>query len=239
MIAKTSDTSETLILEIKGNSLDDGPGIRSVVFFKGCPLSCAWCHNPESKRTGPELSFDSRECIGCDTCVKVCPCGALDRRNPGYVDRARCDLCFKCVQACPAEALSRVGTAMSVAAVLEQVSRDIPFYRNSGGGVTLSGGEPTLFSEYAGELLAELKGRGIHTLVETCGHFQLDRFLELIYPWTDELYIDLKLYDTDEHRRLCGAGNERILANFLELHERALRGGVPVTPRVPLIPEMT
>ncbi len=230
---------ETLILEIKGNSLDDGPGIRTVVFFKGCPLNCAWCHNPEAKSTLEELSFDGDECIGCDTCVKVCEAGALDRHNPGYVDRDRCTLCFRCVNTCPAEALTRVGRRMSVEEIVESALRDAPFFRTSGGGVTLSGGEPTLRMEFAGELLQALKGGGIHTLVETCGLFALERFDRLIYPHTDLIYFDLKLMDEAEHRRFCGVSNESILANFSELLGRSRAGAVPVLPRVPLIPGIT
>ncbi len=230
---------DTLILEVKGNSLDDGPGIRTVVFFKGCPLDCAWCHNPEAKRVGEELSYDGRECIGCDTCVKVCEAGALDRHNPGYVDRTKCTLCFRCVNSCPAEALARVGRRMSVPDVVELVLRDLPFFKTSGGGVTLSGGEPLLHMDYAAELLRELKVSDIQTLVETCGLFPLARFDRLIYPSTDLVYFDLKLMDDEEHKRFCGASNGRILDNFRELFARSQAGGVRVLPRVPLIPGIT
>ncbi len=230
---------ETLILEVKGNSLDDGPGIRTVVFFKGCPLDCAWCHNPEAKRAGAELSYDGRECIGCDTCVKVCEAGALDRRRPGYVDRERCTLCFRCVHACPAEALTRVGRYMAVQEVVELVLRDVPFFKTSGGGVTLSGGEPALQMDYAGELLQALKEHDIHTLVETCGLFKLESFDRFLYPYIDLIYFDLKLMDDAEHRRYCGTSNEQILANFRELFARSRSGGVPVLPRIPLIPGIT
>ncbi len=230
---------ETLILEVKGNSLDDGPGIRTVVFFKGCPLDCAWCHNPEAKRAGAELSYDGRECIGCDTCVKVCEAGALDRHHPGYVDRDKCTLCFRCVHTCPAEALTRVGKPMAVQEVVDLVLRDVPFFKTSGGGVTLSGGEPTLHMEYAAELLQSLKAHDIHTLVETCGFFPLERFDRLLYPHIDLIYFDLKLMGEKEHRRFCGTSNEQILANFRELYGRARSGGTPVLPRIPLIPGIT
>ncbi len=230
---------ETLILEVKGNSLDDGPGIRTVVFFKGCPLDCAWCHNPEAKRTAEELSFDGRECIGCDTCAKVCEAGALDRHNPGYVDRDKCTLCFRCVNTCPAEALTRVGRRMSIGEIVELVLRDVPFFKTSGGGVTLSGGEPTLRMDYASELLKALREHGIHTLLETCGLFALDRFDRLIYPHTDLIYFDLKLMDELEHRRFCGTSNTPILTNFRQLLDRAQAGGVPLLPRIPLVPGIT
>lgn len=230
---------ETLILEVKGNSLDDGPGIRTVVFFKGCPLDCAWCHNPEAKRVGAELSYDGRECIGCDTCVKVCETGALDRHHPGYVDRDECTLCFRCVHTCPAEALTRVGRRMTVQEIVDLVLRDVPFFKTSGGGVTLSGGEPTLRMEYAAELLQALKAHDIHTLVETCGLFPLERFDRMLYPYIDLIFFDLKLMDEEEHRRFCGTSNEQILDNFRALFERARSGATPVLPRVPLIPGIT
>lgn len=232
-------SGDPLILEVKGNSLDDGPGIRTVVFFKGCPLACVWCHNPESKRMGVELSFDPRECVGCDSCLEVCPEEALDRSLPGFVDREACTLCFACVDVCPSGALSRVGRRMEVGEVLELVERDIPFFKTSGGGVTLSGGEPTLYMEYASGLLRGLEEMGVHTIMETCGHFDLERFLELIDPHLDTIYYDLKIYDHEEHRAQCGVPNQHILANFRQLHRRFLDGGTDILPRIPLIPGIT
>ncbi|MBU1672253.1 MAG: glycyl-radical enzyme activating protein [Actinobacteria bacterium] len=232
-------TGTPLILEIKGNSLDDGPGIRTVVFFKGCPLSCAWCHNPESKKVGPELSFDPRECAGCGLCIETCPRGAIDDSIEAHVDRSRCDLCFECVETCPSGALSRVGREMSVGEVAAVVEKDLPFFRTSGGGVTLSGGEPTLFMDYCSRLLARLKEMGVHTILETCGLFDADAFVRTVLPHLDAVYFDLKLYDPAEHRRWCGTGNETVLANFAELMRAGLEGGVEVLPRIPLIPGIT
>jgi pyruvate formate lyase activating enzyme len=228
-----------LILEIKGNSLDDGPGIRTVVFFKGCPLACSWCHNPESRRVGVEISFDARECVGCDTCIGVCREGALDRSDPGFVDRRKCTLCFECTESCPSGALARVGRPLEVRQVVKQVQRDMPFFKTSGGGVTLSGGEPTLFIDYCSELLASLKELGIQTIVETCGYFDYPDFDRLVYPFADEIYYDLKLFDNQEHRRHCGVSNESILMNFAGLQERVAEGGKPLLPRIPLIPGIT
>ena len=230
---------QPLILEIKGNALDDGPGIRSVVFFKGCPLSCLWCHNPESKRMGMEIGFEAKTCVGCDTCMNLCPENSLSRENSFFIDRDACTLCFECVDACPSGALSRIGTHMSVEAIAEQVLRDKPFYDTSGGGVTLSGGEPTLFTGFAGELAARLKAGGIHILLETCGLFDLARFDESLYPYLDLIYFDIKLMDAALHAHYCGVANETILYNFRALHARAQNGGVPVVPRTPLIPGIT
>ncbi|MFW6113673.1 MAG: glycyl-radical enzyme activating protein, partial [Actinomycetota bacterium] len=205
---------DPLILDIKGNSLDDGPGIRTVIFFKGCPLSCVWCHNPESKRTGPEISFDAGECIGCDSCIGVCERGALSRSNPVFIDRDKCDLCMRCVDECPAQALSSVGRSMMVEGIVEEVEKDLPFFKTSGGGVTLSGGEPTLFMDFASRLLRLLKSLSVHTLVETCGYFDYLDFKTSLYPYLDLIYYDLKLYDPEEHRKYCGVPNKKILENF-------------------------
>jgi len=231
--------SDPLIFEIKGNSLDDGPGIRTVVFFKGCPLSCAWCHNPESKRRERELSFDKKKCVGCDACIAVCPQKALNRDNPYFVDRDRCTLCLDCVDICPSGALSAVGKAMTVEEIVRIIEKDIPFFKNSGGGVTLSGGEPTLFMDFTARLAAELRRRGIPVLLETCGLFNFDAFIERIYPHLAMIFFDIKMVDGDAHRRLCGRPNGVILDNFRKLHGRCRDGGIAVLPRVPLIPGIT
>ena len=147
-----------LILDIKGNSLDDGPGIRSVIFFKGCPLACTWCHNPESKRFEAEISFDAKACIGCDACLSACPQDALSRDNPFFIDRRRCDLCFRCIDACHSGALSRVGQEMGIAEIVARVLDYKPFYDTSGGGVTLSGGEPTVYMDFASPIAFPAQG---------------------------------------------------------------------------------
>ncbi|MFA5786398.1 MAG: glycyl-radical enzyme activating protein [Actinomycetota bacterium] len=228
-----------LIVEVKGNSLDDGPGIRSVVFFKGCPLDCVWCHNPEAKRLDREIAFDRSRCRGTLACVEACEPRALDRSSPEFVDRTRCTLCGRCVEACPFGAFEIVGRALDVEEIVSTAARYEAFYRASGGGVTLSGGEPMLFPEEAGALLRRLKERGIHTLLETCGLFSLDRYTALAEPHLDQVYFDLKIADDAEHRRWCGTSNRTILSNFRELRRRADAGGVPVLPRVPLVPNIT
>ncbi len=230
---------EPLILDIKGNSLDDGPGIRSVVFFKGCPLSCVWCHNPESKKAAPEISFDEKECIACDTCINLCPLHAISRSHPFFIDRDRCDLCFLCVDNCPSGALSRVGVKMSVDEIMGKIRNDIPFFKTSGGGVTFSGGEPTLFMDFLSRLASSIKAEKIHTLLETCGFFNLDRFVEKILPYLDIIYYDIKLIDSNQHKFYCGVPNETILENFTTLNEMSARGGFEIFPRTPLIPGIT
>lgn len=228
---------QPLILELKGNSLDDGPGIRSVVFVKGCPLSCAWCHNPESQRTSAELSFDARECVGCGTCIDTCPQGALSTNTPGLIDRSRCTSCFACAEACPSGALSRMGEDLSIDEIVRRCLRDKPYFDSSGGGVTISGGEPTMFPEFTGELLRRLKEEGIHTLVETCGLFNFETFSTHILPHTDMFFFDLKIFDSTAHKQHCGVPNGQILDNFTRL--AALDGPFTLLPRTPLIPHIT
>jgi len=228
-----------LILEIKGNSLDDGPGIRSVIFFKGCPLSCRWCHNPEGQSPDLDIAFDAAECIGCNTCMETCKEAALSRDNPFYIDRRKCSLCLACVDTCPSGALSQVGKSMTIDSILQAALKDKSFFDNSGGGVTLSGGEPTMFVNFASDLLQALKKAGVHTLVETCGMFDLSAFEEMLYPFIDMIYYDIKLIDAKEHTQSCGAPNGRILANFSHLQKKYLDGFVEIIPRTPLIPGIT
>jgi pyruvate formate lyase activating enzyme len=229
-----------MLLDIKGDALDDGPGIRSVVFFKGCPLSCAWCQNPESRRSTPELAFDIAACIaGCTSCLENCPKHALDRRNPDFVDRSECDVCFACVGVCPSAALSRIGRPVSLDDLMRTLRRDKPFYDTSGGGVTFSGGEPTLHMKFLGRLAAACRAEGIHTLLETCGQFRWERFERNVLPHIDMIYYDLKVLDSDAHREFCGVANDRILENFARLARLSLAGEFELLARVPLVPGIT
>jgi len=228
-----------LLFEIKVNSLDDGPGIRTVIFFKGCPLSCVWCHNPEGKRAELEISFDKKACIACDKCLDVCKEGALNRADPNYINREKCTLCFDCVEECPSNALQRVGREMSIEDIFREIKKYEPFYRNSGGGVTFSGGEATFFMEFASQLAKTCKENGIHVLLETGGLFNFDRFVEVFYPNIALIYYDIKIYDAEDHKRYCGADNALILQNFIRLNKLYLEGGVEIMPRIPLIPQIT
>jgi len=228
-----------LILSIKSNSLDDGPGIRSVVFFKGCPLDCIWCHNPEGKKRTTEISFEPNLCTGCDTCLETCTKNALSRQYRYFIDRAVCDLCFDCVETCPSGALERVGREIPVSEIVEKVLKDKPFFDASGGGATLSGGEPTLNMEFLANTAKALKEEGVHVLIETCGLFEYDEFIELVYPHTDLIYFDIKLLDSGEHKKYCGLPNDSILENFRKLQTKHLEGGTAVLPRIPLIPGIT
>jgi pyruvate formate lyase activating enzyme len=226
-----------LIFEIKGNSLDDGPGIRTVIFMKGCPLSCVWCHNPEGMRPGQEHSYESKECIGCLACLNTCTSHAIINEGGNLrIDRSKCSECRTCVSVCPTGALDIVGKDMNIESIVSEVMKDRPFFETSGGGVTLSGGEPTIFMDFCSELLQELKKFGISTLLETCGLFDIDRFLDKMLPWLDMIYFDIKLFDSGEHKKYCGVSNEKIINNFRTL---SFMKPEHILPRVPLVPGIT
>ena len=227
------------ILDIKGNALDDGPGIRSVIFVKGCPLSCVWCHNPESKIALPEISYDIRECIRCNDCIETCQQQALSHKNPFFIDRDICQTCFECADVCPTSAISRVGTYMDIEDIVAEIEKDLPFFQTSGGGVTFSGGEPTLYTDSLSELIQRFRSKGIHTLLETCGYFKWQSFKEKVFPHVDMIYFDIKLMDPEAHQQYCGKDNTLILNNFSKLIHTIQDSNIEVLPRVPLIPRIT
>lgn len=227
------------MFEIKRNALDDGPGIRSVIFFKGCALNCIWCHNPESKTCSPELGFDTAQCMGCNQCVNVCSARAISAGSPINLDRSRCTLCFACSDVCPSNALTRIGEVADYATILTRLRADYPFYRASGGGVTLSGGEPTLHPSLLSRLLPILKDEGVNILLQTSGFFSARVFYQCIYPNLDSIYFDLKLHNSEAHQRYCGQNNKRILENLSALIQRERNGGANVLPRLALIPGIT
>ena len=225
-----------LIVDIKRHSLEDGPGIRSVVFFKGCPLRCVHCQNPECQDTEVEIAFSPRECIGCGECADACPEKAIDMERPGRIRREKCVRCGACADVCPGNGLRAIGKTYSVDALMEILLRDLPFYRHSGGGVTLSGGECTLYPRYIGFLLRGLKGMGIHVTLETSGYFDYQAFEKNILPYVDLIYYDLKIADPETHRKYTGKTNRRIIRNL----QRLLREQrVEIHTRVPLVPGIT
>ncbi len=226
-----------LIISVQHFCLHDGPGIRSLVFFKGCPLRCAWCQNPETWRAQAEIAFKAHLCIGCGTCVDACPHGAL--AEIGRRDAERCRLCFTCTEACPSEALHRFGLPLSVEDVLARLRPEFPLFKTSGGGVTLSGGEPSLFPGFATALATALRAEDVHVAMETSGRFSPYRTAQLLRH-LDLLLYDVKVFDDGLHQKLCGASNERIKANLRELAAAAKGDEVPALwPRLPLIPDMT
>lgn len=228
-----------LVLELKGNSLDDGPGIRTAIFFKGCPLRCIWCHNPESKSTAAELSVSLADCIGCGTCKSVCPQGAADPSRPGIIDRGKCVRCFACAKSCPPKALQRVGEEMPMDEIIRRCVADKPFYDVSGGGVTLTGGEATMFPAWTGELARKLNEEGIRVHLETCGQFNYEKVRSDLLPHISSIYMDVKLIDRDMHWKYCGVYNDVILDNFRRLVVDSAEMGFSFLPRTPLIPDIT
>lgn len=220
-----------IIFDIQRFSIHDGPGIRTTVFFKGCPLSCAWCQNPESISRDKEILFNSRRCIGCKKCREVCREGAIDFEFAGRVRREKCNLCGKCVENCYANALRIAGREATVKGVLDEVKKDMPFYKNSGGGVTLSGGEPLLQSNFAAELLRACREAGINTCIETAGFAPWSSF-EKVLKYTDFVLYDIKVMNAEKHQKFAGVKNEMILQNALRIAETS----IPVDFRMPLVP---
>lgn len=227
---------KALLVNIKRNSLDDGPGIRTVFFFKGCPLKCVWCQNPETKSGEQEIIFEKEKCTECGECANVCMFGAIDLNNPYPIERENCVSCGDCIDVCQPGALKFAAKEYSVEELVNIALKDKVFFQNSGGGVTLSGGEPTIRMKFLHEFVKFLKEQEIHICVETCGYFNLAAFKELILPYIDLIYYDLKLFDAQEHNSFCGLNNKTIFKNLEEL---ILNKTVEILPRIPLIPEVT
>jgi pyruvate formate lyase activating enzyme len=213
----------------------DGPGIRTVAFLVGCPLRCAWCQNPETLETTPVLMLNAQKCAGCAACVEACAEKATWQDAEGKVrfDRATCTSCGKCVATCYYRAREMSARPYTVDRLLQVLLRDRVAYRNSGGGVTLSGGEPLLHAAFSAEVLRRCKAEGIHTAVETCGAVSWKSF-EAALPYTDLFLYDIKLVDPAAHREWTGISNEEILGNLAALANRGAR----LIPRIPLIPKL-
>lgn len=230
------NSNHPLIVEIKRGSHEDGPGIRSVVFFKGCPLRCTFCHSPETQDPKVDIAFSVRECLRCGKCAEACPQGAIDLSYPERINRDRCVRCGECASVCPVKALRRIGQFYPVDSLVEILLRDLPFYRHSGGGVTLSGGECTLYPNYLESLLKDLKAKQVHLVLETSGYFNFKIFKQKILPYIDLIYYDIKIADSETHRAYTGKTNQKILDN---LHRLLLEKPAAVHPRIPLIPSIT
>lgn len=223
--------SESLIFDIKRYAINDGPGIRVVVFFKGCNLHCAWCHNPESISGKPEKMFAPGKCIKCGTCVGICPETAIALSGKGITtDASLCTLCGRCAEVCPTKAIEMSGKTMSVPEIMGIIEKDRIFFDQSGGGVTFSGGEPLVHPRILIELLDECGKRGIHRAVDTAGNVAT-AVLAAIAQRTDLFLYDLKMMDAGQHQQWTGAKNELILHNL-----KFLAGtGSHIIIRVPLI----
>lgn len=223
---------KAVICDIKRFAVHDGSGIRTTVFFKGCPLKCVWCHNPESISFKPQLAYYENKCIGCGECVPLCPAEAHSFATKIHAfDPDRCISCGNCVQECLGSALTLYGKEMTLEELLPLLLEDRDFYESSGGGVTLSGGECLCQPEFCAQLLRELKSQGIHTAVDTCG-FVSRSALEQVLPYTDVFLYDLKAFDEDVHIRCTGQSNARILENLAFLD----RQGKEIQVRIPYVP---
>lgn len=223
---------EACIFDIQRFSVHDGPGIRTNVFLKGCPLDCRWCCNPESQKAYPEQLFNGALCIGCNRCVTACTYGAVTiEQGAMRFHRDLCIDCGDCIETCYAEARTMKGRTYSVDEIVDEILKDTVFYENSGGGVTFSGGEPMLHVDFLEEVMAQCKARGIHIAVETCGYAPKENFLRLV-KYVDLFLFDIKHFNSHIHKEFTGVGNEKILENC-----KAIRAvGAQVITRVPVIP---
>ncbi len=219
------------VFDVQRFSVHDGPGIRTTVFLKGCPLRCLWCHNPESQRLQPEVFFQPANCLDCRRCFSACPEQALDRDRPARVIRNRCTGCGECAAVCVTEALTMTGQEMMVEEVMDRIDRDAAFYATSGGGVTLSGGDPIAQVQFSVEILRRCQEKGYHTCVETSGQAPWSD-LARILAHTDLVLYDIKAIDDRAHRRFTGVSNRRILDNA----RRAAELGKAMVLRVPVVP---
>ena len=221
-----------IVFNIQKFSVNDGPGIRTVVFLKGCPLRCKWCANPESQLVRAEIMWDEKKCVHCRHCIEVCPLQAVSARNGKIIiDSSKCDGCGKCFHECPGKALKNEGELKTVREVMDTVMQDLPFYEESGGGITLSGGEMLAQPEFAVSLLKASKENNLHTCAETTGFAKQEVFASVIEN-LDLILFDVKHWNSEKHKEGTGVKNERILANL----KYAIDQGKDVLPRIPVIP---
>jgi pyruvate formate lyase activating enzyme len=223
--------SESLIFDIKRYAINDGPGIRVVIFFKGCNLHCAWCHNPESISAKVEKMYSPAKCIKCGTCVEACPENAITLTTEGIITNPDlCKMCGKCAEVCPTKAIEMSGKGMSVPEIMDIIEKERIFFDQSGGGVTFSGGEPLVHKKMLIELLDECGKRGIHRAVDTAGNVSTETILE-VAKRTDLFLYDIKMMDSGLHREWINSGNEKILDNLKVL----AAAGKHIIIRIPLI----
>ncbi|MCZ2845224.1 MAG: glycyl-radical enzyme activating protein [Candidatus Bathyarchaeota archaeon] len=226
------ESKEGMIFDIQRYAIHDGCGIRTLVFLKGCPLRCLWCQNPEGLALKKQLMYFSKKCNNCGRCELVCPIGAIKRDDSRLkIDWNICTACGKCSETCYSQALRIVGKRVTTREVMKVIERDLGFYKNTGGGVTISGGEPLLQSEFTLDLLKECKKNYIHTAIETCGLGKWEN-LKRMFPYLDLIFYDIKIIDSQKHQKATSKGNELILDNL----EKLSKIKVPLLIRIPVIP---
>ncbi len=231
----TQGPAKGLVFNIQQFSTEDGPGIRTTVFMKGCPLRCAWCHNPEGLSPKPELMWHDVRCIGSRECLRACPESALTLTPAGMrIDRSRCTVCGKCADACPSAALEVIGRYWEPRALASELVKDRVFYETSGGGITFSGGEPMLQSDFLYEALTLCKDASLHSALDTCGLSGWERYRRVL-PYVDLILLDLKVMDGARHRAATGVANDAIVANARRLAAEGKRMWI----RTPIIPGYT
>ena len=230
--AEMKPSNTGIIFSIKKYSIHDGPGIRTTIFFKGCPLNCWWCHNPEGISPERELYIWDDKCIGCGDCLKICPTGAISQINDSIqTDMKKCTLCGQCVETCPTEAREIIGNKITVSQLMEEMGKDTIFYDNSGGGVTFSGGEPLTQPLFLFALLQECKRQKIHTAVDTSGYISTETLIE-ISKSVDLFLYDIKFIDNFKHKKYTGVSNKIILKNLKELSSINKK----IIIRIPIVP---
>ncbi len=223
--------TDGMVFDIKRYAINDGPGIRTAVFMKGCPLKCWWCHNPEGQRTTAQLIFRSNRCKGTQACLAACPHGAITWKGGSLTDWQICDQCGKCAEACYSGGREIIGRKVSVDLLMAELLRDMPFYEQSGGGVTFTGGEPLFQSQFLREALVECKKHRLHTAVDTSGQATWSSF-QGILPLVDLFLYDIKHMDAKQHIQYTSISNRKILDNL----SRLAREKTTIIVRLPLIP---
>jgi pyruvate formate lyase activating enzyme len=241
----TNDNPNTALnatlFQIQRMSTEDGPGIRTTIFFKGCSLRCAWCHNPEGISPKPQVCWVGNRCIGCKTCLDVCPDGALTFTEEGVaINRKVCSGCGLCAEECPSTAMELLGETRELEDLIAEAVKDTAYFQKSGGGVTIGGGEPAIQAQFAGDFLGSLREMGIHTATDTSGMCPRES-LEALLPHTDLLLYDIKEIDPRRHRRFTHSGNARILENLMCVRDCMKSEGYPkeLWIRTPVIPGAT
>ncbi|MCL2100058.1 MAG: glycyl-radical enzyme activating protein [Oscillospiraceae bacterium] len=228
-----------MTVEVSRGTYHDGPGLRTTVFTKGCTLDCRWCQNPESINANQEIWYEQGQCIGCLECIKTCRSGALEASAEGIkIDRIKCTGCAGCTGICPAKALTAAGTIWTLDRLVKEVMRDKIYYDESGGGVTVSGGEPLIHADFLVDFFKELKANGVHTALDTCGCVPWETILKIL-PYTDMVLYDIKLMDPVTHKILTGRDNQLIFGNIKLLADYICGSNIKLRIRTPVIPKDT